>query len=97
MMAPEVVGLLVVVAVLVAVIAGYLIWVAYTLSRVSFTLGTVLIGVRAIVEQVEPVPKYVSIILNDALAIDQAANQLLGWGQGGQASDDPVLARAVRQ
>jgi hypothetical protein len=30
---------------------------------------------------VEPVPKYVGIILNDVTAIDQAAKQLLAWGE----------------
>jgi hypothetical protein len=70
---------------IVAVLAAYLITIAYTLYRVSFNLGTVLIGVRAIVAQVTPVPKYVGIILNDVMAIDQAAQQLLAWGKGPDA------------
>ena len=74
------VGTLVGVAILVAALAIYLIIIAYTLNHVSYTLGTVIIGIRAIESQVEPVPKYVSIILNDAMAIDQAAQQLLSWG-----------------
>lgn len=78
----------------VAVIALYLIAVAWTLNRVSFNVGTVLVGVRAIGAQVRPVPKYVGIILNDVLAIDQAAHQLLAWG--GDPEDmvvDPRIAR----
>ncbi len=47
----------------------------------SFTLGTILIGVRAIVNQVEPVGKYVGTILSEVVAIDQAAQQLLAWGK----------------
>lgn len=69
------------VGIIVAALAVYLIVITYTLNHVSFTLGTVLIGVKAIVAQVEPVPKYVGIILNDVTAIDQAAKQLLAWGE----------------
>ena len=74
------------VAIIVAALALYLIAISYILNRVSFRLGTVLIGVRAIVHQVEPVPKYVGIILNDVMAIDQAAQQLLAWGKGPTAT-----------
>jgi hypothetical protein len=69
------------VAIIVAALAAYLITISYVLNRVSFRLGTVLIGVRAIVAQTDPVPKYVGILLNDVMAIDQAAHQLLSWGQ----------------
>lgn len=78
----------------VAVIALYLIAVAWILNRVFFNLGTVIVGVKAICKQVEVVPKYVGIILNDVLAIDQAAHQLLAWG--GEPEDmvaDPRIAR----
>ena len=86
------------IGVAVAVIALYLIAVAYTLNRVSFNVGTVLVGVRSIGEQVRPVPKYVGIILNDVMAIDQAAHQLLAWG--GTEEDmvvDPRIARMTLQ
>ena len=76
------------------VIAFYLIAVAYTLRRVSFNVGTVLVGVKSICLQVRPVPKYVGIIMNDVMAIDQAAHQLLAWG--GEPEDmvvDPRIAR----
>ncbi|MDQ4096507.1 MAG: hypothetical protein M3144_01370 [Actinomycetota bacterium] len=78
----------------VAVIALYLIAVAWILNRVTFNLGTVIVGVKAICKQVEVVPKYVGIIMNDVLAIDQAAKQLLAWG--GEPEDmveDPRIAR----
>ena len=69
------------VAIIVAAIALYLIIISSTLNHVSYTLGTVIIGVKAIVAQTDPVPKYVGIILNDVTAIDQAAKQLLAWGE----------------
>ena len=82
------------IAIAVAVIALYLIAVAWTLYRVYFTLGTIIVGIKSICKQVEPVPKYVGIILNDVMAIDQAAHQLLAWG--GEPEDmvvDPRIAR----
>jgi hypothetical protein len=78
----------------VAVIALYLIAIAWILNRVTFNLGTVIVGIKAICRQVEVVPKYVGIIMNDVLAIDQAAKQLLAWG--GEPEDmveDPRIAR----
>ena len=79
---------------IVVVLALYLITIAVTLNRVYFNLGTIIVGVKAICLQVSVVPKYVGIILNDVLAIDQAAKQLLAWG--GDPEDmveDPVIAR----
>ena len=69
------------VAIIVAAIALYLIIISVTLNHVSYTLGTVIVGVKSIVFQTDPVPKYVGIILNDVTAIDQAAKQLLAWGE----------------
>ena len=80
------IGTLVGVAIIVAALAAYLITISWVLNRVSFRLGTVLIGVKAIVAQTDPVPKYVGIILNDVMAIDQAAHQLLAWGKGPEAT-----------
>ncbi len=79
----------------VAALALYLTWIALALRGVSFTLGTILIGVRAIQNQTNDVPTYVGTILSDVVAIDQAANQLLSWGKptlrtGG---DRPMLTR----
>jgi hypothetical protein len=70
------------VAIIVAALAIYLIVISWILNRVSFRLGTVLIGIKAIVHQVEDVPRYVGILVNDVMAIDQAAHQLLAWGKG---------------
>jgi hypothetical protein len=84
------------VAIIVAALALYLIVIAWILNRVSFRLGTVLIGVRAIVNQVQPVPKYVGIIVNDVMAIDQAAQQLLAWGKGPEAASKASRMAAMR-
>ena len=86
------------IAVAVAVIALYLIAVAWTLYRVYFNLGTVIVGVKSICKQVEPVPKYVGIILNDVMAIDQAAKQLLAWGlEPEDMIVDPRIAKMTLQ
>ena len=86
------------IAAAVAVIALYLIGIAWTLNRVTFTLGTVIVGVKSICKQVEPVPKYVGIILNDVMAIDQAAHQLLAWGlEPEDMVVDPRIARMTLQ
>jgi hypothetical protein len=79
----------------VAALALYLTWIAMTLRDVSFTLGTILIGVRAIQNQTATVPTYVGTILSDVVAIDQAANQLLSWGKPtvGTGADRPMLTR----
>ncbi len=77
---------------IVAVLAIYLITIAYTLNNVSFTVGTVLVGVRSIVAQTEPVPKYLGIIVNDVVAIDQAASQLLAWGERSGGDFDAAYA-----
>jgi hypothetical protein len=76
--APPVIGLLVGVAILVAALAIYLILIVWILWDVSFTLGTVLIGVRAISDQVEPVGDVVGGIAANVGAIDSALGGLLG-------------------
>lgn len=65
----------------VAAIALYLINVAYILNRVSFTVGTVLIGVRAIASQCEPLTGVVRDIVNDVAAIEQTMGSLVMAGE----------------
>lgn len=78
----------------VAALAIYLTIIALTLRDVSFTLGTIIIGVQAIVAQTDDVPAYVGTILSDVVAIDQAADQLLSWGKPAVgAGERPALAR----
>ena len=64
-------------AVAVAVIALYLIVVAWTLRDVSFTVGTVLVGVRSIALQVQPIGPVVRDIVRDVQQIDQALGGLV--------------------
>ena len=71
-MALAVVVLLVLVGVLVVALATYLAVIAYVLNKVSFTLGTILIGVRSIAHQTEPVGDVVGAIAVDVTAIDNA-------------------------
>lgn len=63
--------------VLVAALALYLTVIAYSLYHVTFCLGTVLIGVRSIAYQTEPVGPVVSGIAEDVFAIQHALEGLL--------------------
>lgn len=65
------------VALLFGAIALYLAAIAYTLYKVNFTLGTVLIGVRAIAFQTEPVEQVVGGIAGDVAAIQEALEGLV--------------------
>ena len=71
-MGVEAVLLFVGLAVAVATIALYLIVVASMLKDVSFTVGTVLVGVRSIALQVQPIGPVVHDIVRDVQTIDQA-------------------------
>lgn len=85
---------LVLVAVLVGAIAAYLIIIAYTLQDVSFTLGTVLIGVRSIAYQTEPVGDVLNGILGDVKAIEGALGDVVaGAGRPGPPARRPLSAR----
>ena len=85
---------LVLVFVLVAAIATYLIIIAYTLYDVSFTLGTVLIGVRAIAYQTEPVGDVLGGIAGDVTAIEGALGDLVaGAGRPAPPARRPLSAR----
>ena len=99
-MGPETVVTLIGVFVAVAAVALYLIIVAYTLNRVSFNVGTVLIGVRAIAQQCEPLQGAVSSIVSDVAAIEQALGNLVSEGDrlalGSGRSSRTRRARARR-
>lgn len=64
----------------VAALAGYLITIAATLRDVSFTLGTIIIGVRAIANQTAPLRGVVNDIVGDVVAMDTALKGLLARG-----------------
>ena len=74
------VGTLVGVFVIVAALALYLITIALILRHVSFTVGTVLIGVRAIANQTAPLGPVVRDIVGDVRAIEDDLEALLGAG-----------------
>jgi hypothetical protein len=76
----------VIIFLVVVALAGYLITVAYLLNKVTFTLGTILIGVRSIAEQTEPVEEVVQGIAQDVAAIQAALRSLL-----------PAPSRGVRR
>ncbi len=62
---------------IVVVLALYLITIALILKHVSFTVGTVLIGVRAIANQTAPLGPVVRDILGDVRAIEDDLESLL--------------------
>jgi len=72
-------------AVAVATIALYLIVVAWMLKDVSFTVGTVLVGVRSIALQVQPIGPVVKDIVRDVQTIDEA---LLGLVEEAEELED---------
>ncbi len=83
-MGAETIVTLIGVAVIVGALAAYLILIAYSLNKVSFTLGTVLIGVRAIAAQCEPLREVIGSIGNDVATVEQA---MAGLAAGDLGSD----------
>lgn len=84
------------VAILFGAIALYLIGIAYTLHKVNFALGTVLIGVRAIAYQTEPVEQVVGGIASDVSAIEKALQDLLSMIPGNARLPAPRPAATGR-
>ncbi|HVL91913.1 MAG TPA: hypothetical protein VM264_01065 [Acidimicrobiales bacterium] len=74
----ETILLLIAVFLAVGAVALYLIIIAATLNKVSFTVGTVLIGVRAIASQCEPIGSVVRDILGNVTAIEDAMAAAIG-------------------
>lgn len=77
----ETIVTLIAVFVVVAALAGYLIAIAATLKNVSFTLGTIIIGVQSIANQTQPLKGVVDDMVRDVVAIDTAFKGLLARGQ----------------
>jgi len=86
-MGPETIVTLIGVAVIVGALAAYLILIAYSLYKVSFTLGTVLIGVRAIAARCEPLREVIGSIGNDVASVEQAMAGLAA-GDGMRSAED---------
>jgi len=69
------------VAIIVAAIALYLINICLILNHVSFTVGTVIIGVRAISAACEPLAPVLRDIKNNISAIDEDLEALVSQGE----------------
>ena len=80
--------------VLIVVIAFYLIVIAYVLYDVTFTLGTILIGVRSIAYQTEPVGEVLGGIAGDVKAMEGALGDLVSSaGRPSPPARRPLSAR----
>ncbi len=95
-MGAETVVTLVAVLVVVAALAGYLITIAVTLRDVSFTLGTILIGVRSIANQTVPLRGVIGDIVNDVASMDAALKGVLSRGQLGAGGREALPAGGAR-
>jgi len=84
------------VAITVAALAFYLITIAATLRHVSFTVGTVLIGVRAIAAQCQPLQPVIRDIVNDVTAIDDDLEALVTGGEGRATPSGRGLPHATK-
>ena len=73
-------------AVAVATIALYLIVVAAMLRDVSFTVGTVLVGVRSIALQTQPIGSVLRDIVRDVQQVDDALEGLLARAEEAEAT-----------
>lgn len=77
----------------VAALAGYLIVIIFVLRNVSFTLGTVLIGVRAIAASTEPVDAVLAEIAGNVTGIVEALGGLLPPEQRRGSPPGPGMRR----
>lgn len=69
------------VAIIVAAIVLYLINICMILNHVSFTVGTVIIGVKAIAAACEPLAPVLRDIKNNISAIDEDLEALVTGGE----------------
>lgn len=75
-MSAAAIAALVVIGVLVAALAFFLLWVVVILHRLTDTLGKVVFGVRAIAHRVEPVGPVVGELNADLTAVADALEAL---------------------
>ncbi len=88
------IGTFIGVALIVAALAFYLITIAATLKHVSDTVGTVLIGIRAIAHQTAPLGPVIKDIVGDVQGIQTELAQLV---TGAQAAARIEPARSSRR
>jgi hypothetical protein len=67
---------LILIAVFCSLLISYLFRIITILVHVSFTLGTIIAGVRAISSQVETVPETVESVNQDLTPVENATNNL---------------------
>jgi hypothetical protein len=82
------------VAIIVAAIALYLINICLILNHVSFTVGTVIIGVKAIAQACEPLAPVIRDIANNIASIDDDLEALVTGGEGRPRKESRSLAGA---
>jgi|tagenome__1003787_1003787.scaffolds.fasta_scaffold20057491_2 hypothetical protein len=80
------------VAIIVAAIALYLINICLILNHVSFTVGTVIIGVKAIAQACEPLAPVIRDIANNIASIDDDLEALVTGGEGRPRKESRSLA-----
>src|SRR5262245_43749939 len=80
---------LVEVALLVAVLAGYLIAIAARLRKVSHTRGLVTFGVRAIEKQTEPIGPVVRDVNGSLEQVAAALEEVVGTQASNSTSGEP--------
>lgn len=80
------------VAICVAAIALYLINISLILNHVSFTVGTVIIGVKAIAQATEPLAGVIRDIQNNVASIDDDLEALVTGGKGRERKPSHSLA-----
>jgi hypothetical protein len=81
---------------IVLVLAAYLITVAAHLRHVSFTVGTVLIGVRAIAAQCAPIGGVMREIVREIQAIEEDLDVLVEGAEEAMAELERPAAGASR-
>jgi uncharacterized protein YoxC len=80
------------IAAIVAVLAIYLITVASMLNHVSFTVGTILVGVRSIAHQTAPIGGVLREIVSEVQGIEEDLDALLA-----SAEEEPAEISSGRR
>ncbi len=88
-MGAETVATLVVTAIIVAALAVYVLAIGLQLRRLSFTLGTILIGLRAIRMQTAPIGAVLEDLVQDVDALDSVLEEMAGAEQPAPAPSEP--------
>ncbi len=88
-MGAETIATLVVTAIIVAALAVYVLAIGLQLRRLSFTLGTILMGLRAIRMQTAPLGPVFEDLAQDVDALEGALEEMAGAAEAGQSAPAP--------